>query len=317
MPRERRSRVGERDPSQPEHSSNVSCEPAATRGERRRDVAEAIRFDEFVTELLAIRPEHVNEAIQTAIGRLLDTFDLDCCAVFLPSAEGQDLRLAHYQTRPGIPEPPSALSRAEYPWTMSRVLEEETVYVGSLDDVPTDTDRESIRRWSATSFVACPVTIDGVVAGAVCFSSRRPLGWTPRSLERLCLVGHVLGSALGRKRANAALQSSEQRFQTIADQAPVMIWISGPDKQATWFNLQWLEFVGHTLDEEVRRGRTASVHPEDLASCVEAYQTNFDARRPFSMEYRLRRCDEEWRWVLDNGAPYFADGEFAGYVGTC
>ena len=294
----------------------MSFEPAP-RGERRRGVEEAVRFDEFVTELLAVRPEHVNDAIQAAMGRLLDTFDLDCCAVFLPSPDSQDLRLTHHQTRPGIPEPPSELSRAEYPWTMSRVLEEETAYVGSLDDVPTDADRESIRRWAATSFVACPVTIDGVVAGAVCFSSRRPLGWTPRGLERLCLVAHVLGSALGRKRANAALQSSEQRFQTIADQAPVMIWISGPDKQATWFNRQWLEFVGHTLDEEVRNGRTASVHPEDLASWVETYETSFDARRPFSMEYRLRRCDGEWRWVLDNGAPNFAGGEFAGYVGTC
>ena len=149
------------------------------------------------------------------------------------------------------------------------------------------------------------------------FLVARPLGWTRGGLERLCLVGHVFGSALGRKRANAALQSSEQRFQTIADQAPVMIWISGRDKQATWFNLQWLEFVGHTLDEEVRSGRTASVHPEDLASSVETYETSFDARRPFSMEYRLRRCDGEWRWVLDNGAPNFTDGEFAGYVGTC
>ena len=96
-----------------------------------------------------------------------------------------------------------------------------------------------------------------------------------------------------------------------------MIWITGPDKRATWFNRQWLEFVGHSLDEEISSGRTTSVHPEDLASCVDTYEASFDARRPFQMEYRLRRCDGEWRWVLDNGAPNFAGGEFAGYVGTC
>ena len=96
-----------------------------------------------------------------------------------------------------------------------------------------------------------------------------------------------------------------------------MIWISGPDKRATWFNRQWLEFVGHSLDEEIGGGRMTSVHPEDLASCVDTYEASFDARRPFQMEYRLRRCDGEWRWVLDNGAPNFAGGEFAGYIGTC
>ena len=191
------------------------------------------------------------------------------------------------------------------------------VYAESLHDVPTDSERESLRRWGATSFVAFPLTIDGIVSGAVCFSSSRPLGRKPGGLERLCLVAHVLGSALRRQRADAALQSSERRFHKIADQAPVMIWISGPDKQPTWFNRQWLEFVGHTLDEEIRSGRTARVHSEDLASCVGAYETNFDARRPFSIQYRLRRCDGEWRWVLDNGVPNIAGGEFAGYVGTC
>jgi formate hydrogenlyase transcriptional activator len=308
--------MGERDPSQPERSLTVPLESAPARAQHRAGEGTA-QFDEFVTALLAIRPEHVNEAIQTAMDGLLESLDIDCCAVFLLSADSQDLRLTHHQARPGIPEPPVELSRAEYPWTMSRVLENQTVYVGSLDDVPTEADRESIRGWAATSFVVCPVTIDGVVAGAVCFSSRRPLGWTPGGLDRLSLVAHVVGSALGRKRADAVLQSSEQRFQTIADQAPVMIWISGRDNRSTWFNRQWLEFVGHTLEEEVRVGRTASVHPEDLASCVEVYETSFDARRPFTMEYRLHRCDGEWRWILDNGSPNFAGGEFAGYVGTC
>jgi formate hydrogenlyase transcriptional activator len=308
--------MGERDPSQPERSLTVPLESAPARAQHRAGEGTA-QFDEFVTALLAIRPEHVNEAIQTAMDGLLESLDIDCCAVFLLSADSQDLRLTHHQARPGIPEPPVELSRAEYPWTMSRVLENQTVYVGSLDDVPTEADRESIRGWAATSFVVCPVTIDGVVAGAVCFSSRRLLGWTPGGLDRLSLVAHVVGSALGRKRADAVLQSSEQRFQTIADQAPVMIWISGRDNRSTWFNRQWLEFVGHTLEEEVRVGRTASVHPEDLASCVEVYETSFDARRPFTMEYRLHRCDGEWRWILDNGSPNFAGGEFAGYVGTC
>ena len=308
--------MGERDPSHPERSSRVSVE-SARGGEHHRPVQDAVHFAALVTELGPIGAEHVDDAIRTAMGRLLDPLDLDHCAVFRLSTDGQDLRLTHHQTRTGMPEPPSAVSRTEYPWTLSRVVEGELVYVASLDEVPTDIDRESLGRWAGTSFAACPLTIDGAIAGTVCFSSQRPLGSMPWGLERLCLVAHVFGSALGSERAHAALQSSQQRFQTIVDEAPAMIWISGPDKRSTWFNRQWLAFVGHTLDEEIRSGRTGSVHPEDLAACVATYETSFDARRPFSMEYRLRRCDGEWRWVLDNGAPNFAGGEFAGYVGTC
>ena len=309
--------MGERERSQPGCVSSVSIESARD-GERQRALEEAVRFDEFMTELAAVHDDDLNDAMQNAMVRLLDPLDLDHCAVFLRTAGGQPLRLTHHQTRTGMPELPAAISASTgYEWTMSRVLSGKMVYAASLDDVATEADRESLGRWGTTSFAAFPLRIDGAVAGAVCFSSRRPLGCTPGRLERLCLVAHVFGSALGRERANAALQSSEQRFQTIADQAHVMIWITGPDKRPTWFNRQWLEFVGHGLDEEIEGGRTSSVHPEDLASCVDTYETSFDARRPFSMEYRLRRCDGEWRWVLDNGAPNFAGGEFAGYIGTC
>ena len=106
-------------------------------------------------------------------------------------------------------------------------------------------------------------------------------------------------------------------FRTIADEAPVMMWISGPDMRPTWFNRRWLEFVGHTLEEEIRDQRMGSIHPEDLTACLEAYERSFAARCPFEVEYRLLRCDGEWRWVLDNGAPNFAGGSFAGYIGTC
>src|SRR5687768_15190582 len=59
-------------------------------------------------------------------------------------------------------------------------------------------------------------------------------------------------------------------FHAIADQAPVMMWISGPDMRPTWFNRRWLEFVGHTLEEEIRDQRMGSVHPEDLTALLEA-----------------------------------------------
>jgi len=287
-------------------------------GEPDPGIAEAVRFDALMTELVTVHPERVDEAVERAMAFVLDMLELDHGAVFLLDEAGHDLRLAHHWTRGGAQELLSELlARTDYPWILSRILEGRMAYAGSLDDVPNETDRESLRRCGATSMVAFPLIIDGAVAGSVSFASQRPLGWTPRSLERLSLVAHVFGSALGRKRVDAALQSSELRFRAIADQAPVMIWISGPDKRTTWFNRRWLEFVGHSLEEEVGTTWMASVHPDDLEASLATYEPSFDARRPFTMEYRLRRCDGAWRWILDNGAPNFVGDEFAGYLGTC
>ena len=106
-------------------------------------------------------------------------------------------------------------------------------------------------------------------------------------------------------------------FQELADNAPVMIWRSGTDKLCNWFNRPWLKFVGRSLEEESGYGWAEGVHPDDLDRCVSIYNNAFDARENFSMTYRLRRYDGVYRWLLDTGAPYFREGRFAGYFGSC
>jgi PAS domain S-box-containing protein len=121
-----------------------------------------------------------------------------------------------------------------------------------------------------------------------------------------------------RKETEEALRESEARFRTLADTAPVLIWMSGPDKLCTFFNQGWLHFTGRTFEQELGKGWTQGVHEKDLEHCLEVYANSFDARREFTMEYRLRRLDGEYRWVLDTGVPRFApDGMFLGYIGTC
>lgn len=132
-----------------------------------------------------------------------------------------------------------------------------------------------------------------------------------------CLRG-VTRDITKRKLAEVALRESEGRFRTVADIAPVMIWMSGTDKKGVFFNKGWLEFTGRTVDQELGEGWLEGVHADDLAHCLDVCGTAFGKRDPFTVEFRLRSKDGEYRWLLDTGTPRFeADGTFLGYIGSC
>ncbi|HVV84905.1 MAG TPA: histidine kinase dimerization/phosphoacceptor domain -containing protein [Kofleriaceae bacterium] len=110
----------------------------------------------------------------------------------------------------------------------------------------------------------------------------------------------------------------ETRFRTMADHAPVLLWMAGADARCDYFNQGWLRFTGRPLEDEVGSGWAAGIHPEDFQRCMHTYMDSFVARRPFAMEYRLRRHDGAYRWILDQGAPRFdPDGSFVGFIGSC
>lgn len=118
-------------------------------------------------------------------------------------------------------------------------------------------------------------------------------------------------------RAAEALAASERRFQAITDTVPVMICESGPDMLCTWLNGSWLDFTGRTLEEECGTGWAEGIHPDDYERVLAAYASAFETRRPFTVEYRLRRYDGEYRWVLDRGRPRLGErGEFLGFIGS-
>lgn len=109
----------------------------------------------------------------------------------------------------------------------------------------------------------------------------------------------------------------EAEFRELADNAPVFIWRSGTDKRCNWFNKPWLDFVGRPMEQAAEYGWTDGVHKDDLDHCVSMYSRSFDARKNFEMTYRMRRADGEYRYLMNNGAPFYRNDEFVGYFGSC
>lgn len=107
-------------------------------------------------------------------------------------------------------------------------------------------------------------------------------------------------------------------YRILVEQSPILIWRSDTTAECDYFNERWLGFTGRTMKQELGNGWAEGVHTEDFERCLKIYLEAFERREVFEMEYRLRRHDGVYRWILDRGAPFFDnDGVFAGYIGSC
>jgi PAS domain S-box-containing protein len=164
-----------------------------------------------------------------------------------------------------------------------------------LDDTWASYERvESQRRWEWLTWAGCGL----LLATGVTF-------WQAGSLRQ-------------RKRVEAALRENERRFRNLANSAPVMIVASGPDGRASFLNKTWLDFTGRKNEQELGYGWIENVHPDDRDRTRAGYASSFDARGNCNLEYRLRRADGEYRYVMCSGVPHFEpNGVFAGYIASC
>lgn len=120
-----------------------------------------------------------------------------------------------------------------------------------------------------------------------------------------------------KRRAEEELRLSEMRFRHMADTAPVLIWMADTEMFCTFFNRRVLEFTGHQAEDLLGVGWLRLVHEDDLQRYQDAYVSGYERQQPFTMEYRIRRADGEFRWLYDTGSPRFsADGKLLGYIGS-
>jgi PAS domain S-box-containing protein len=291
----------------------------------QRALAERLRFETLVSELSAALitvPAHgVAGQIEKALERIVEELRLDRAILAELDDRREDvIEVTHSWTREGVRSLGGLVEKKSFPWVASRLQAGHVVAAARLDDLPAtaETDRRTLVALGTRSFVAVPLIIEGVVAGALAFSSTRAeRAWPDELAQRLRLLAEIFANALARRRAASAARESEDRFRLLADTAPLMIWMSEPDGRRTYFSRRWLDMTGRRPDEDLADGWVDSVNPDDRKAAYETYHQAVAERRSFTIDYRLRRQDGEDRWILDHGVPRIEeDGSFIGYVGS-
>jgi diguanylate cyclase (GGDEF)-like protein/PAS domain S-box-containing protein len=172
--------------------------------------------------------------------------------------------------------------------------------------------------WLLHRYVASP--LEHVAAAANSLRSGRLDVTVPEegAQEIADLAENFNAMARSMQETQTKLANSELHFRALANSGQALVWTSGLDGGCEYFNEPWLRFTGRTQEQEQGEGWADGVHPDDRSRCLETYQTAFNRRESFSMEYRLRHVSGEYRWIMDQGSPRFdTEGHFLGYVGHC
>jgi PAS domain S-box-containing protein len=288
---------------------------------------ERLRFESLLSRLSAtfinLPADRVDDQIQRGLQQIVEFLGIERSTLAQFSEDGGELLVTHSYTVPGVAPFPQVNLAALLPWYTAQIRQGKLLRFTRLpEELPPEAvpEREVVvREGGPRSHLAIPFRVGDSVLGGIGFGSfGREVEWPDDLVACLRLVGEVFANALARKRADVALRESEGRFRLMADTAPVMVWMSGPDKRCTYVNKPWLDFTGRPPHRELGDGWSEDIHPDDVRRCLDTYGRAFDARQGFRMEYRLRRADGEYRWVLDTGVPRFeSDGTFEGYIGSC
>jgi diguanylate cyclase (GGDEF)-like protein/PAS domain S-box-containing protein len=182
-------------------------------------------------------------------------------------------------------------------------------------------DADSMRRVGQTKLVLILGTVLGLtIAAAAGRSVQR--NHTARGIAEESLLFSEVSAAgemvLQRTQSALELRTSLHEFRTLAEAMPQIVWIAGADGKCIYFNQQWMDYTGLTLEESLGEGWIKPFHPDDQKPTWDAWQTATRTRAKYMVERRLRRADGVYRWWLIRGVhQQDADGTILKWFGTC
>ena len=167
------------------------------------------------------------------------------------------------------------------------------------------------------SVITAPLVTGGRSPAMMWVSMPGPRAWHAEEVALLRDSAARAWTEMSRTRAEVALRESEERFRTMADSSPLMVWVVDAQGRFEFVNRAVLECFGTTLDALRRDGWAPHLHPEDAEGYAAEVAAALAERRSFSVMGRVRRCDGEWRWIQSVAAPRLSgDGQCLGAVGS-
>ncbi len=121
-----------------------------------------------------------------------------------------------------------------------------------------------------------------------------------------------------RKQVESALRESESHLRALMESMPQIVWVTRPDGWHTHFNQQWLDYTGLTLEESLGHGWNPPFHPDDRPRAAKRWQQATESGEAYEIEYRLRRADGIYHWMLGRALPLRDEtGAIVKWFGTC
>lgn len=201
-----------------------------------------------------------------------------------------------------------------------------TAFITRERAVVTDTEtdprfekyREAARTTGFRAVHSTPIlTRSGDILGVLSVYFRESRQPSQREMQLADMCALHAADAIEAARSQQALRESEQRFRSMADHAPMMVWVTEQSGSCSFLSTSWYEFTGQTPEAGLGFGWLDAVHPEDRQSTRDAFIAASNGRQPFRHEYRLHHHDGTYRWAIDAAAPRFdAEGVFMGCIGS-
>lgn len=288
--------------------------------ERKR--AEARIAAQYEVARVLASAESMADGIHEVLAEVGSAFAWDVGVFWAPGSVTEDLQCIDIWSTPGIELVEFELeSRRGAPadGVVARVWRQHDVVW--IADIATDTGFKraaSAQAAGLRSGVAFPVETEGRLLGVMEFYARQAELPDESLIATVLAVGRQVGQFIERRKAVASLRESEGRFRMMAESIPVMLWMTSATGHLEYVNRVWREFTGRPVERDLGDGWVENLHPDDRARAITVFRTAFNAQTFYEIDYRLRRRDGDYRWVLATGIPRVdADGAFRGYIGTC